>query len=95
MFAVRPAIQGAGIGRAVLAEAERLAREWGCDEMRMSVIRQRTDLIAWYRRLGFEPTGETQPFPSGRTWSGTTLARYSGAYPEPMGQPFRENAPRD
>jgi hypothetical protein len=33
--------------------------------MRMTVIRQRTDLIAWYRRLGFEPTGETEPFPYG------------------------------
>jgi len=31
--------------------------------MRMRVIRQRTDLIAWYERLGYRPTGETLPFP--------------------------------
>ncbi len=33
--------------------------------MRMTVIRQRTDLIAWYGRLGFRSTGETEPFPYG------------------------------
>ena len=31
----------------------------------MTVIRQRHDLIAWYERLGYRPTGETQPFPYG------------------------------
>lgn len=64
MFAVRPELQGAGIGRAVLAEAERrVAAEWQCHVLRMTVIRQRADLIAWYERLGFAPTGKTSPFP--------------------------------
>ena len=53
MFAVVPTLQGAGIGKAVLAEAERFAREtWGCDTMRMTVIEQRGELIAWYERRG-------------------------------------------
>lgn len=65
MFAVRPGEQGSGIGRAVLAEAEQVAARWGCDRMRMTVIRQRDELLAWYRRLGFLPTGETEPFPYG------------------------------
>ncbi len=65
MFAVRPSEQGAGIGRALIGEARRLAQEWGCAVLRMTVIRQREDLIAWYRRLGFHPTGETEPFPYG------------------------------
>jgi GNAT superfamily N-acetyltransferase len=66
MFAVCPGLQGGGIGRAVIAEAERrVAAVWGAHEMRMTVIAQRTDLIAWYVRLGFAPTGETQPFPYG------------------------------
>ncbi len=65
MFAVSPLEQGAGIGRAVLAEAERTASDWGCERIRMTVIRQRAELIAWYRRLGFLPTGETEPFPYG------------------------------
>ena len=66
MFSVRPGQQGLGRGRAILAEAERIARDdWAATRMSMTVIRQRQDLIAWYRRLGYLPTGETQPFPYG------------------------------
>lgn len=65
LFAVRPAEQGQGVGRAVVVEAAKRAARWGCTEMRMTVIRQRADLIGWYRKLGFGPTGETQPFPYG------------------------------
>lgn len=65
MFAVMPGRQGAGTGRALLGEACRAASSWGCTRLRMTVIRQRRDLIAWYGRLGFRPTGETEPFPYG------------------------------
>ncbi len=65
MFAVRPEEQGAGVGRALIGEARRTAREWGCGSLRLTVIRQREDLSAWYERLGFHPTGETEPFPYG------------------------------
>ena len=66
MFSVRPNVQNAGIGRALLAEAERIAREeWGCRQMRMSVIDIRESLIAWYERRGYRRTGEYKPFPYG------------------------------
>jgi ribosomal protein S18 acetylase RimI-like enzyme len=66
MFAVRPTLQGSGLGRAVLAEAERVAREeWDAEEMHMTVLTQRADLIAWYERRGYERTGRTAPFPYG------------------------------
>lgn len=65
MFAVQPDRQGSGIGRSLLTRAARTAAGWGCTEMRMTVIRQRADLIAWYGRHGFLPTGETEPFPYG------------------------------
>lgn len=65
MFAVAPRRQGGGLGRSLLGAARVRAAEWGCREMRMTVIRQREDLIAWYARHGFEPTGETEPFPYG------------------------------
>jgi ribosomal protein S18 acetylase RimI-like enzyme len=56
--------QQQGIGRALLEEAERFARdELGCRRMWMSVIHQRTELIDYYRRRGYEATGETSPFP--------------------------------
>jgi ribosomal protein S18 acetylase RimI-like enzyme len=66
MFSVRPDQQGRGLGRAILAEAERIAcDEWAATRMSMTVIRQRVDLISWYGRLGYRWTGETEPFPYG------------------------------
>jgi GNAT superfamily N-acetyltransferase len=66
MFSVDPQIQGAGIGKIVLAEAERVAREdFGCASMRMTVIDCRDELIAFYERRGYRRTGITKPFPYG------------------------------
>jgi ribosomal protein S18 acetylase RimI-like enzyme len=67
MFAVNPDLQGGGLGHALLAEAERVARdEWRCGAMRMTVIVQRDELIAWYERRGYRRTGEYRPFPYGQ-----------------------------
>ncbi len=64
MFAVRPTAQAGGLGRTVLAEAERRAREtFGVSTMEMTVIGQRTELINWYVRRGYTLTGEHRPFP--------------------------------
>ncbi|MFI5973639.1 GNAT family N-acetyltransferase [Streptomyces sp. NPDC051452] len=66
MFAVNPGLQGSGLGKAVMAEAERHAREaWGAAEMHMTVISVRDDLIAWYERRGYRRTGRMTPFPYG------------------------------
>jgi ribosomal protein S18 acetylase RimI-like enzyme len=66
MFSVRPNLQGSGIGRAVLAEAERVARdEWQCREMQMTVISIRDELVAWYERRGYHRSGVFKPFPYG------------------------------
>lgn len=65
MFAVRPKRQGGGLGKQVLAHAERVAAERGCGHVRMTVIRQRGDLIAWYERRGYRRTGAAEPFPYG------------------------------
>jgi GNAT superfamily N-acetyltransferase len=66
MFAVQPARQAAGIGTQLLAAAEQYARaEWAATVMELTVIAQRTELISWYARRGYRPTGETRPFPYG------------------------------
>jgi GNAT superfamily N-acetyltransferase len=66
MVAVRPALQGRGLGRRLLAEAERVGRDvLGCARGEMTVIRQRDTLLAWYARRGWTPTGRTEPFPYG------------------------------
>ena len=66
MFAVSPKLQGAGLGKVIIAEAERTVRElWGAQELHMTVISVRNDLIAWYERRGYRRTGEMTPFPYG------------------------------
>lgn len=64
MLSVRPTLQSSGVGRALLEEAERVARvEMGRPEMRMRVISLRDSLIAWYQRRGYALSGEREPFP--------------------------------
>jgi len=66
MFAVLPALQGSGIGKALLDEAERVAAEqWQLPLMRMLVIDVRDELIAFYQRRGYRRTGKYTPFPYG------------------------------
>jgi GNAT superfamily N-acetyltransferase len=66
MFSVQPALQGGGIGKQVLAEAERIVRdEWHLPAMRMTVIDVRDELIAFYERRGYVRTGNKKPFPYG------------------------------
>ena len=66
MFSVDPQRQGGGVGKQVLAEAERIARdEFGQATMRMTVIDIRDELIAFYERRGYRRTGVTKPFPYG------------------------------
>lgn len=66
MFSVRPGLQGAGIGKLLLAEAERQARDdMACPRMEMTVIDVRESLIAFYERRGYSRTGIHKPFPYG------------------------------
>lgn len=66
MFAVRPELQGGGLGRQIIAEAERRACElWDVREMHMTVITAREELVAWYERRGYRRTGRLSPFPYG------------------------------
>jgi ribosomal protein S18 acetylase RimI-like enzyme len=66
MFSVRPTLQGGGVGKQMLAEAERIAREeWRVGAMRMTVIDIRGELIAFYERRGYVRTGVKKPFPYG------------------------------
>ena len=66
MFSVQPELQGTGLGKRLMAEAERVAREeWGLPAMRMTVIDLREELIAFYERRGYRRTGIKKPFPYG------------------------------
>ena len=64
MLTTKPVAQGAGIGKAMIDGAERwAAQHWGVRVVHMTVIAQRRELIAWYERRGYQPTGERRPFP--------------------------------
>lgn len=91
MFSVRPTLQGSGIGRVMLAEAERIAhKEWCCREMQMTVIDIRAELIAWYERRGYRRTGVKKPFPYGDERFG--LPRRDDLCFEILAKPLRDNA---
>lgn len=62
MLTVRPDLQGGGIGRQLMEAAESFAREQGCPYIYMTVFSVRKELIAWYERNGYHPTGETRPY---------------------------------
>lgn len=65
LLAVDPLRQGGGLGRSLIAQAESHARDrFSARRMEMTVIVQRSELIAWYERCGYAPTGEIRPFPS-------------------------------
>ena len=48
----------------MVARGEEWARgHWGASVMEMQVIDGRTELLAWYDRLGYRQTERTIPFP--------------------------------
>ena len=64
-FAVSPQAQGAGLGRQLMAEAERQAvAAFAATRLEMTVLAQQDKLIAYYERRGFRRTGATRPFPA-------------------------------
>ncbi|KAJ5516331.1 hypothetical protein N7527_007891 [Penicillium freii] len=64
MLAVDTSQQRGGIGRQVLAYAEDYSqRTWGVTTLGLNALSNRQQLISWYSRRGYKPTGETSPFP--------------------------------
>ena len=61
LLAVDPAEQRHGLGRLMMAAAERCCREAGCRAIDIRIVNLRTELPPFYRSLGFVPNG-TAPF---------------------------------
>lgn len=73
MFAIDPHIRTSGLGKALIAEAEReVVQLWRSPEMVMTVINVRDRLIEWYQRRGYALTGNRLPFPFTATSGETT-----------------------
>ncbi|HMP92184.1 MAG TPA: GNAT family N-acetyltransferase [Phnomibacter sp.] len=65
MLTVHPPLQGLGIGKQVLHYAEQFARQHQKPAIQMTVLDARKELIAWYNRHGYQPTGQTEPWIDG------------------------------
>lgn len=66
MLSVDASRQNQGLGKQMIAAAERHAREhWQASSLALAVIHLRHELIDWYLRRGFLPTGERSEFPYG------------------------------
>ncbi|WP_322818221.1 GNAT family N-acetyltransferase [Tepidiforma sp.] len=63
MLSVHPDVQGQGIGRLLVSEAEERARRSGCTRMTLEVASPRTELPAYYARLGYVIAGRA-PWPA-------------------------------
>ncbi|MCC2547142.1 GNAT family N-acetyltransferase [Hymenobacter sp. BT175] len=64
MLSVAPDQQDRGLGKQLLAASEDHARALHCTALTITVISVRAELIAWYQRHGYAPTGATEPFPN-------------------------------
>ncbi len=53
-LAVEPGRRRAGLGRALMAEAERVLRAAGCAKINLQVRTGNTGVIAFYQRLGYQ-----------------------------------------
>ncbi len=65
MLAVKPQLQGRGVGKELLEAAENAAIEaWQVKLARMAVLTNRSELIAFYERRGYRRTGCYEDFPA-------------------------------
>lgn len=65
MVTVDPERQAAGLGKLLLTDAENRARGAQAKVLNLSVIADRKELIAYYKRRGFSLTGKVLPFHEG------------------------------
>ncbi|KAI8913377.1 acyl-CoA N-acyltransferase [Gorgonomyces haynaldii] len=62
LFAVDPALQGKGIGKKLVQHCESVSRDFGVKTLYMWVLESRNEILSWYARMGYHPTGEKKPF---------------------------------
>lgn len=63
-FSVHPDFQNMGIGKHILSQTETIAKkQLAVDKIRMFVVSQRPELIAFYQRRGYQRTGNREAYP--------------------------------
>lgn len=64
MLAVEPSHQGQGFGRIMTAASEEHAQKWGCTAIDLTVLSLRSELLPFYRKLGYQQIGTDEFRPS-------------------------------
>lgn len=81
-LAVAESSRGGGLGRRLMAEAERLLVEVGCPKLNLQVRSTNTAVLEFYRALGYEPDGSVslgkRLIADGELQSGAEAARARG-----------------
>ena len=64
LFSVHPKLQGKGVGKSILLQAEKYAlSNLHVTKFIMAVVSQRTELISFYERRGYIKTGRVEEYP--------------------------------
>ena len=53
LLSIHPGLQGRGLGRTLIEQAEEFCRRAGCSRMQIRVLNHRTDLPPFYEKLGY------------------------------------------
>ena len=70
--------QRAGIGRLAYAQLEQFVQGWGsCDLIRLGVVMTNSDVIGFWRKLGYSQTGEKRSYRYGSVCSETAIMEKS------------------
>ncbi len=63
MLTVHPECQNLGLGKMLLLKAGDYAKnDFKCTIAKMCVLGGRVELLNWYKKMGYEETGESMPF---------------------------------
>jgi GNAT superfamily N-acetyltransferase len=65
------------IGSRAYALLEQYIKDWRCRRVRIGVVRSNAEVIPFWTRLGFEPTGEVKPYRYGSVASETVVLQKS------------------
>ncbi len=70
LLLISEAFQGQGIGRSAYRQIENVVRSWHeFSMMRIGVVRANAQVLPFWSRLGFAPTGEVKPYRAGNVVS--------------------------
>ena len=75
LLCVEPALQQQHLGARILQAAERYAAARGATRIRMTVLEVRTTLLDWYKRRGYQDSGEREPYPTDNARTGLPLVK--------------------